>query len=81
MDLNLFRPFIKKICLLIAFQQNLSSGESQFQPGDIQYTEVLFIYLYFVEPVVHLTGRECHLGDNNYCLRQLEFLGKQQVKK
>ncbi len=27
MDLNLFRQDIKKICLLIAFQQNLSSGQ------------------------------------------------------
>jgi hypothetical protein len=26
MDLNLFRQGIKRICLLIAFQQNLSSG-------------------------------------------------------
>ncbi len=27
MDLNLFRQDIKKICLLIAFQQSLSSGQ------------------------------------------------------
>ena len=27
MDLNLFRQDIKKICLLIAFQQNLRSGQ------------------------------------------------------
>ena len=27
MDLNLFRQYIKKICLLIAFQQSLSSGQ------------------------------------------------------
>jgi hypothetical protein len=27
MDLNLYRQDIKKICLLIAFQQNLSSGQ------------------------------------------------------
>ena len=27
MDLNLFRPDFKKICLLIAFQQSLSSGQ------------------------------------------------------
>ncbi len=27
MDLNLFRQDIKKICLLIAFEQSLSSGQ------------------------------------------------------
>ncbi len=39
MDLNLFRPDIKKICLLIAFQQSLSSGQ---KTGDFRrYRQIL----------------------------------------
>ncbi len=66
MDLNLFRQDIKKICLLIAFQQSLSSGQKtadfccywqilvknlcRYIPGDLK----AFLSIFFCFDFLHI---------------------------
>jgi hypothetical protein len=79
MDLNLFRQDIKKICLLIAFQQSLSSGQKsanfrryrqflvknrfRYIAGDLKA-----FYLFFCFDFLHINP------SNDFCF--CKFFGK-----
>ncbi len=86
MDINLFRQDIKKICLLIAFQQNLSSGQKTadfhhywqilvknccpFIAGDLK---ALFLFFFF--EFLHIDR------SNDFCFCKLFAKGlKSEVK-